>query len=203
MDDNLIQALVEQERFALVSQEQLEKVILEMNLSREALVKANTQAKVGKKTAAEGVLVGVVTDSAPGFQVVAHYVDVRTSEVLASSDVYGEELTLPELQILLEGLAWKIKRHFPLSEGLVLKTEGKRIFVDLGVQHKLKKHMKLVLFRDGEVIKHPITGKVLHTETEILTEAWVDAVFDDVSRAVLLQPEIASEIKQLDRVMTK
>lgn len=160
VDDNFIQALVRQERFALVSRTQLEKAVSEMKFSREAIVNASAQAKLGKKTEAEGVLVGVVTESAPGFQVVSHYVDVRTSEVLASMDVYGEELTLPELQILLEGLAWKIKQHFPLSEGLVLKTEGKRVFVDLGTQHKLKKHMKLVLFRDGEVIKHPISGKV-------------------------------------------
>ena len=75
--------------------------------------------------------------------------------------------------------------------------------MDLGVPHGMKKNMKLVIFRDGEEIKHPITGKVLHTETDIVAEAKIDGVFDDVSRAVLLQSEAAAEVKQLDRVITK
>ncbi len=46
-------------------------------------------------------------------------------------------------------------------------------------------------------------ARALHTETDILAEAWVEAVFDDVSRAVLMTSDIASEIKQLDLVMAK
>ncbi len=43
--------------------------------------------------------------------------------------------------------------------------------------------MKLILFREGEALKHPITGKVLHTKTEIVAEARIDAVYDEVSRS--------------------
>ncbi|MDH3598798.1 MAG: hypothetical protein OEU26_04055 [Candidatus Tectomicrobia bacterium] len=201
--DNFLKAMVDQERFGLVSTTKLNTILQQLDLSRADLIKPSAYTKVGKQAEAEGVVIGVVTENQQGLQVLAHYMDVASSELSASLDIYGEGLSLPQLQTLIEGLAWKFKQRFPISEGFVLKTEGKRIFVDLGAPHGMKKNMKLVIFRDGEEIKHPITGKVLHTETEIVAEAKIDGVFDDVSRAVLLKSEAASEVKQLDRVITK
>ena len=40
--------------------------------------------------------------------------------------------------------------------------------------------MKLILFREGEVIKHPDTGRVLGADTETLGEARVEEVSEDV-----------------------
>jgi hypothetical protein len=181
----------------------LATILQHLDLSRADLTKPSAHTKVGKQAEAEGVVIGVVTENQQGLQVLAHYIDVASSELLVSLDIYGEGLSLPQLQILIEGLAWKFKQKFPISEGFVLKTEGQHIFVDLGASHGMRKNMKLVIFRDGEEIKHPITGKVLHTETEIVAEAKIDGVFDDASRAVLLKSEAASEVKQLDRVITK
>ncbi len=201
--DNFLKAMVAQERFGLVSAAQLETILKELGLSRNDLTQPSTHIRIGKQTEAEGIVIGVVTENEHGLQVVAHYMDVASAELLASLDIYGENLSLPQLQILIEGLAWKFKQQFPVSEGFVLQTKGKHIFVDLGAPNGMKKNMKLVIFRNGEEIKHPITGKVLHTETEIVAEAKIDGVFDDVSRATLLTPEAASVVKQLDRVITK
>ncbi len=200
---NFLRAMVNQERFGLVSQAELETLLEQLSLRNEDLTKPSTHRKVGNEAGAEGLVIGTVTENQQGLQVLAHYMDVGSTEVITSLDIYGEELDLPQLQTLIDGLAWKFKQQFPISQGFVLKSEGKRVFVDLGTPHGIKKYMKLVIFRDGEEIKHPITGKVLHTETELVGEAKVDSVFDDVSRAVLLKSEKLPDIKQLDRVITK
>ncbi len=201
---NFLQAMVSQERFGLVSQAKLEELLetteLKERRPRQALVPPQnrqwSRGGGGGHRHGHGKRAG-----SPGSRPLLWM--WRGTEVIASIDIYGEGLSLPQLQTLIEGLAWKFKQRFPISEGFVLKAEGKKIFVDLGTPHGMKKNMKLVIFRDGEEIKHPIPGKVLHTETEIVAEAKVDSVFDDVSRAVLLKSENPVEIKQLDRVITK
>ncbi len=123
-------------------------------LSAADLTKPSSHTRIGQQGKAEGVVIGVVTESDTGLQVLAHYMDVSSEEILASLDIYGEDLTLPQLQTLLEGLAWKFKQRFPISEGFVLKTEGKRIFVDLGVPHGVKKNMKLIKREETKLPKH-------------------------------------------------
>ena len=74
--------------------------------------------------AAEGMLIGTVTETPQALEVFMRFVDVESSVVLAAVDVYGEELTLQGMRSLMDGMAWKLQRHFPLVEGLVLDKEG-------------------------------------------------------------------------------
>jgi hypothetical protein len=90
-----------------------------------------------------------------------------------------------------------------MVEGLVMKTEGKTIFVDLGSKQAIKKYMKLILFREGEALTHPLTGKVLGAPTETLGEARVEVVLEELSQATLLAPAPSAAVKQLDKVITK
>jgi hypothetical protein len=102
----------------------------------------------------------------------------------------------------MEGLALEIRQRFPLVQGLVLKVEGNSVFIDLGRQ-QLKKYMKLIVFRAGEMITHPITGKPLGSPTEMLGEVTVETVFDELSQGMLRAARTPGDVKQLDHVMTK
>jgi Curli production assembly/transport component CsgG/Glucodextranase, domain B len=201
--DYLFNALVNQRRFELVERQQLEVVLRELKLSQTELVDPETAAKIGKIVAAEGILIGAVTETPQALEVFVRFVDVETAVVLAAEDIYGEDLSLRTMGALIEGLASKFRQRFPLLEGLVIKAEGKRVFVDLGSKQAIKKYMKLMLFREGEVIKHPETGKVLGADTETLGEARVEVVFDELSQATLLAPAASEVVKQLDKVITK
>jgi Curli production assembly/transport component CsgG/Glucodextranase, domain B len=201
--DQLFNAFVNQRRFDLVERQQLEVVLRELKLSQTELVDPATAAKVGKLVAAEGILIGSVTETPQALEVFVRFVDVETAVVLAAEDIYGEDLTLKTVGTLMEGLAWKFRQRFPLVEGVVVKTEGKSVFVDLGSKQAIKKYMKLMLFREGEVLKHPLTGKVLGAPTETLGEARVEVVFEELSQATLLAPARSAEVKQLDKVITK
>ena len=200
--DQLFTALVNQERFQLVERGQLETILREQKLSQTALVDTETAIRIGKIVAADGILIGSVTETPNALEIFTRFVDVETSEILAAEDVYGEEVTLRTLRPLLEGLSLKLRQRFPLVQGLVLKTEEKKIFVDLG-KKQIRKHMKLVVFREGEAITHPISGQLLGAPTEVLGEAKVEAVFDDLSQGIMQQQKAPGEVKQLDKAITK
>ncbi|MGE3535872.1 MAG: CsgG/HfaB family protein [Candidatus Tectimicrobiota bacterium] len=200
--DQFLTALLNQERFQIVEREQIEAILREQKLAQTALVEADTAAKIGKIAAADGIIVGSVTEMQNSLEVFVRYVDVETGEVVATEDVYGEELTLRTLRPLMEGLALKMRQRFPLVQGLVLKTDAQKVFVDLG-NKQIKKYMKLLIFREGESIKHPVTGQVLGAPTEVVGEIKVEAVFDDLAQGALRPQKTPVEIKQLDKVITK
>jgi hypothetical protein len=201
--DYLFNALVNQRRFELVERQQLEMVLQELKLSQTELVDPATAAKIGKLVAAEGILMGAVSETPQSLEVFVRLIDVETGVVLAAEDVYGEDLAFKAVGTLMEGLAGKFRQRFPLLEGVVVKAEGKRVFVDLGSKQAIKRYMKLILFREGEVLKHPDTGRVLGADTETLGEARVEEVSEDLSQATLLAPATAAAVKQLDRAITK
>ena len=128
---------------------------------------------------------------------------METAVVLAAEDVYGEDLTPPTMKTLLEGLAWKFQRRFPLIEGFVMSKEGQHLITDLAEAQGIRQHMKLLIFRPGEEFKYPQSGRLLRKPDKIIGEARVTAVTADLSEATLLLSESSGEVQEADRVITK
>jgi hypothetical protein len=201
--DSLYHALVNQERFHLVERAELGKILKELKLSQTELVDPATAARVGKIAAAEGVVFGTAAETRQGIDVYAHFGDVETSEILASVNVYGEDLSPQVLKTLMEGLAWQMQRRFPLVEGVILEIEGAVITIDLNLEHGIRENMKLILYRKGKALKDPRTGKIRKKPAKRLGEARIQAVSAELSEALLLQPDIADKLQELDMVVTK
>jgi TolB-like protein len=201
--DNLLAAFVAHQRFDFVERQQLESILQELKLSQTELIDPTTAARIGKLAAAEGVLVGTVMETPHALDVYARLVDVETSVILAAEDVYGEDLSLPTVKTLMEGLSWKLRRHFPLVEGAIIEKTGKNLVVDLAKGHGIQRYMKLIVFREGEERQHPLTGTMLQKPHAVLGEARITAVADDLSEAVLLRTEQTGDVRELDRVITK
>jgi hypothetical protein len=200
--DSLLTALLEQGRFQLAEREKLAAILREQKISQGALVDPDTTSTLGKIVGVEGILLGTVIQTSKALEVFSRFVDVESGAILAAEDVYGEELDLRAVHTLMAGLALKIRQRFPLVQGLVLQVEGNTILVDLGRQ-LLKKYMKLLVFRDGEALTQPQTGKPLGNPAEILGEATVEAVFEELSRGVLRATTNPGDIKPRDHVITK
>ena len=201
--DSLFDAFVSQKRFDFVDRHQLDAILRELKLSQTDLVDPATAAKIGKIAAAEGILIGTAVETPPALEVYARFVDVETSVVLAAADIYGEELTLRTMKTLMDGLAWKLRRHFPLVEGSVIERKGKELFVDLTSSQGVMRYMKLIVFREGQESKHPTTGRRLKKPDTSLGEARITAVSTDLSAATLLHPERSEDVQELDKVITK
>ena len=200
--DALTSAFVNQGRFNLISREKMEEVLKELKLSRTDLVDPSKALKGGRMIAAEGIIVGSINETANSIEIYARLINTETTSVLAAKDVFSQDKSISQIQFLSEGLALKFKHSFPLVEGQVVKVNGKEIYTDFGLNKNIKKEMKFIVYREGEKICHPITGKILGSESTDLGEVLVEEVFDDYSKGKLLAKESA-DIRVKDKVITK
>jgi len=206
--DYLFNVFVQQRRFDFIERQRLEAILQELTLRQKltqgALIDPASAAETGKNIAtAEGIMIGTVTETAQSLEILARFVDVESAVVLAVGDVYGEDLTPPTVKTLVEGLVWKLQRQFPLAEGVVLEKAGKQLFTDLNEQHGVKRFMKLLIFRPGQEVKHPQTGRLLKRPDVILGEARITAVSPDLSEALVLPSETLGDVRESDMVITK
>jgi TolB-like protein len=198
--DNLIDALVNRNRFRVVERQKLDLILTEQKLSRTKLFDARTAINLGRLAAAQSVIMGSIIETRTGIEVVARMIDTETSEILASKDVYGEVKDLPALRSLAEGMAIKFHLDFPLVDGLIIEQKGKDIFTDLG-ENVIKVGRRLIVYR-VEPIKHPVTGKVLGADNKIIGRACITQVMSEMSKAELLKGKPES-VGHLDRVITQ
>jgi TolB-like protein len=202
--DNLIDAFIEQERFNIVSRgDELEAVLREQKLSQTDLVEKSTAVRVGQLVAAEGVIMGTIRETENSIEIYARVINTETSSILDAKDVYSQDKDLAQIQYVTNGLALKLKHSFPLIEGLVIQTKGNEIYADFGSFKRIKQEMRFIVFRMGEKIVHPVTGKVLGSETEELGVATVIKVFDDMSIGKLIADFDVGNIKVEDLIITK
>jgi TolB-like protein len=198
--DHLIHNFVQQNRFRVIERDKLELILREQKISQSKLIDKATALQVGKLVASESIVTGSIVETRTGIEIVSRMIDTETSEILATEDVYGETVELGALMPLAEGMAVKFHRDFPLLTGLVVQCKGKDIFSDLG-QEQVKVQRRLIVYRE-EPVKHPVTGKILGADTEILGRARVTQVLPDMSKAELLDGK-AETVKRLDRVITE
>jgi hypothetical protein len=198
----LLTALVKQGRFQVVAREQLDNILREQQLGQTALVEQETAVRIGKLAGAEGLLYGTVTATLQVLAVSLRFIDVESAALLAEETVYGEERSAPAMRTLMQGLAMKIRQRFPRLQGRVLRVEGDKVVVDLGRQ-QLTKPMKLLVFRTGEAITHPLTGQVLDVPIDILGEITIEAIFDDFAQGVLRQSVGSGGVQPHDHVILK
>jgi TolB-like protein len=198
--DHLTDALVNQNRFQVVERDKLDLILQEQKLSRTELIDRSTALRLGKLVVAQSIITGSIIETRTGIEVVGRMIDTETSEILDTEDVYDERKDLPALRDLAEGMAIKFHREFPLLGGVVIQRKGKYIFTDLGLD-KIKLQRRLLVYRE-EPITHPVTGKILGADNEIVGCAKVTQVLPEMSKAELIKGE-AGAIKRLDKVITE
>jgi len=199
---SLVSALVAQARFNVVERERLDDILREFKLGRSGLADPATISRLGNVVPADSMLAGSITEKKKAIEIIAELIDSETSEVISSRDVFDEDKSLGSVARLLERLAWKFKNDFPLLEGLVIDLEGRRkLLVDMGEETHIRKHCRVILFREGRDGGSPGPSSGGRAETEQLGEARITAVFNAFSRARLMPG--AETVNILDHVITK
>ncbi|MCK4389830.1 MAG: hypothetical protein KAV83_06300 [Desulfobacterales bacterium] len=198
--DNLIDSVVNQNRFRVVERDKLDLILQEQKLSRSKLIDKSTALRLGRLLAAQSIITGSIIETRTGIEIVGRMIDAETSEILATEDVYDEVKDLPALRSLAEGMAVKFHRDFPLLDGLVIQKKGKYIFTDIG-QNKIKLQRRLIVYRE-EPVKHPVTGKILGSDNIIIGRARVTQVMPGMSKGELFDVKKGA-VKRLDRVITE
>ena len=199
--DKLIDSFVEQKRFRLVERKELDKVLQELKLSTSELTDPDHALQVGKLLSAHTLLSGTVIETSDSVEVVARLVDTESAAVITSNDVFDENKSLRALDHLLDRLAFKFKQDFPLHEGILLEVSGNTALVDIGSSKNLLLYSRLICFKEGKGIKHPVTGKILGAKSEILGDLKIVQVDEEFSQAEIIHQN--AEMKQLDKVILR
>jgi hypothetical protein len=203
LEDILLGTLLERGRFDMVERQRLEEVLREQRLSQTELADPDAAVRVGKILAANGVLMGSVLGKESSLEIFARVVDTESSLILTGVDVYGEDVDPQVLRELCQGLILKICDELPMAEGLVVQVKGKRMILDIGAETKVKKGMRLIVFKEGEPILHPVTGKVLGADVEELGHGRIETVQPQMSYAEILEKEAEARIKPMHNVITQ
>jgi hypothetical protein len=69
----------------------------------------------------------------------------------------------------------------PLVEGFIVSVEAEMIYLDIGSRVGLRKGSKVVAYREGDVIKHPVSKEVIGKKNLPLGELVVMEVQDKLS----------------------
>lgn len=201
--ERLIGAFVEQKRFSVVERSKLEQVLLEQKLTKEKLTDPEHSIRIGKLMSADAVLAATVREDERSLEVVARVISTETSEVLDVKDVYAEDKGAASVREMMAALASKVASGFPVAEGMVVKADGRNVTMDLGETSNVKKNMRVIVFRRGGEIKHPVTGKSLGWDTVKLAEGRVEDVQANFSKVELLKKPAPQEVRVKDLVITK
>ena len=204
----MVDALVNQGRFKVVSRDQLENILRELKLSSSGLVDQASALKAGKLAAAEAIMVATVNESPKAVEIYAQLINTETSTVLASKDVFDPEKAPGTARTKMRELAAKLKQEYPLVGGSVVTVSNQRVAVALGSAKKVRSDMKVIVYLEGDPLVDPQTKLVLDRNIESLGEGLLKDVRPQVSFAAMEGKDLGKvermiAQKKLLKVITK
>lgn len=179
----LITALVRDGRFEVIERRMLEKILTEQKLGLSGILDESSASKLGQMLGAKVVISGSVMSLKGQIEVNARIIDVQTGSVIAAEN--AKSRSTDGLEEMVFQMAQAIIRDFPL-EGYVVRRNGKDVIIDLGRTSGIRPGMRFVVFKEGEVIKHPKTGEVLDVLLKETGRIEVVNVMDKTADAVVV-----------------
>jgi tetratricopeptide (TPR) repeat protein len=204
----MVDALVNQGRFKVVSRDQLENILRELKLSASGLVDQANALKAGKLAAAEAIMVATVNESPKAVEIYAQLINTETSTVLASKDVFDPEKAPGTARTKMRELAAKLKQEYPLVGGSVVTVSNQRVAIGIGSAKRVRADMRVIVYLEGEPLIDPQTKMVLDRNIEPLGEGLLKDVRPQVSFATMEGKDLGKvermiAQKKLLKVITK
>ncbi len=156
-----ITAMVREGRFDVVERRMLEKILGEQKLAMSGIVDAESATQIGKLLGVKVIITGSVMKLREVTEINARIIDVESASIIAAENIKSSATA--NLQDMVIDMSEKIIKNFPL-EGYVVNRSGNSVTLDLGIRTGVKTGMRFIVFREGQIIKHPKTGEVLDME---------------------------------------
>ena len=201
--EHLTGSFVSQKRFNVIERAKLEQVLLEQKLTKEKLTDPDYSIKVGRLMSADTIISTTAAVNQNSVEFTATVINTETSEVMEIKDVYSEDRSASTIKQMMEGLASKVASDFPLVEGHVTRKEKGFVYTDLGSESGIKGDTGVIVYRLGQEIKHPLTGKSLGQDMKSLGTARLQEIHEKFSKAKLSDTSGASDINAQDLVITR
>ena len=99
-----------------------------------------------------------------------------------------------------EDAAARLAEAFPIVQGSIVGMEGDRFLIDLGAKQKIHQGMELQVYREGEEVKHPVSGQALGRRDKRLGLIRVVEAKEGFSEAVMVSRQEGATIAVGDLV---
>ena len=156
-----ITALVKTGRFDVIERALLQRILEEQKMSMSGILDESSATKFGKILGVKVIISGSVMKLHDVLEINSRIIDVETGSIIAAESVRSAEST--DLQNLVSQMSARITKNFPL-EGYVVSRQENTAIIDLGKIAGVRPDMEFMVYREGEVLKHPRTGEVLDVE---------------------------------------
>jgi TolB-like protein len=175
-----ITAMVREGRFDVVERRMLEKILGEQKLAMSGVVDATSATQIGKLLGVKVIISGSVMKLKEVTEINARIIDVESASIIAAENI--KSAATARLQDMVIEMSEKIMKNFPL-EGYVVNRSGDSVTLDLGVRTGVKAGMRFIVFKEGQIIKHPKTGEVLDVERIETGKVTITGVAQKISTA--------------------
>ena len=186
-----ITALVKAGRFDVVERAMLKKIINEQKLGMTGVIDESSATQLGKILGVKVIISGSVLKLQDVLEVNARIIDVKTGSIIAAENV--KSISSTNLQQLIVLMSEKIIKNFPL-ECYVVKRSGKTVTIDLGRIAGVKTDMEFIVFKEGDVIKHPKTGEVLDVTRIQIGRFKITHVQNKIAEGIIIKEEKSDAI---------
>lgn len=193
-ESQLVTALVQSGRYDVVERTQLDHVIRELGLHSTGLISGNTAIQFGQLTGADYTVVGnVIAADVERFDNYLYkgykgkvkfnfkFIDNKTgmikiAQIVEGSDTVSEfENKNPDRDILLSGAVNDASKKIVelinsvnVLTGVVAGVSDNEAYIDLGSENGAHVGEKYIVYREGNVITHPVTGEIVAVKEEFV-----------------------------------
>lgn len=188
----LITAFVKNGRFEVIERSLLKKILEEQKLVMTGVVNESSASQIGKLLGVEVVISGSIMRYQKVLEVNARIIDVENASVVAAEGVKSTSVT--RLEDMVYEMAEKIINDFPLK-GYIVQRDGKNVVIDLGGSAGVKKGMQFIVYKEGNVIKHPKTGEILDVQRIETGRVEIVGVRGKISEAKIIKEQRPGSLK--------
>jgi TolB-like protein len=199
--NEMIKELVNLRRFKVIERSAMDKIVSEQKIQASGFVDDKSAVKLGKIAGADALVIGNISVSGNFIRVSARLVDVETAETIIAQDATSDNTTPEAIETTVSNVATLLYNELPITEGDIIKVEPDELFIDIGGLNGVRKGTKCVVFRQGESIKHPISGEILGKKVTRLGEIIVIQVQDKFATVKTIETE--QDIQVGDKVIVK
>jgi len=188
-----ITAFVKDGRFDVIERGLLKKILNEQKLGMSGILDETTATKIGKLLGVKIIISGSVLKLQNILEINARIIDVETASIIAAENVKSSAAV--RLQDLVVRMSAKIIKNFPLEGYIVRRKTGKwRVSVDLGRIAGVKEGMEFIVYKEGQIIRHPKTKEILDVETVQTGKIIITKVKDKISTADIVEEIVPGAI---------
>ena len=173
--------LFDSQRFLVIERAQIDKALADQQVETAIAGNAAEAARLGRVVGATLLLAGSVMKLGGTLHVTWRLIEAQSGRVL-----YAQHAKGAALDEVVERVVAQVVSNYDVR-GFVLKSQGtENVTVDLGSLQGLRAGDPLILYKQGETLTHPITGKVLGAEEVVLGQATTVRTTPEISFAKVL-----------------